>query len=95
MSSSATPRGFTRRRCLPRRSSRASGSGRRCRISYARRMYHEARELKAGLKYGCNMCARAPRWPGCNLKDNKAVTEEDYKFCERMRWRKRQKTNPQ
>ena len=35
------------------------------------------------------------RWPGCNLKDDKAVTEEDYKFCERMRWRKRQKTHPQ
>ena len=35
------------------------------------------------------------RWPGCNLKYNKAVTEEDYKFCERMRERKRQKTNPQ
>ena len=25
------------------------------------------------------------RWPGCNLKDDKAVTEEDYNFCERMR----------
>ena len=35
------------------------------------------------------------RWPGCNLKDDKAVTEEDFKFAERMRWRKRQKTNPQ
>ena len=35
------------------------------------------------------------RWPGCNLKENKAVTEEDYKFCERMRWRKKQKTRPQ
>ena len=35
------------------------------------------------------------RWPGCNLKDDKAVTAEDYKFAERMRARKRQKTNPQ
>ena len=35
------------------------------------------------------------RWPGCNLKGEKAVTQEDYAFCERMRWRKRQKTNPQ
>ena len=34
------------------------------------------------------------RWPGCNLKDDKAVTEEDYKFCERMRERKRQRTKP-
>ena len=34
------------------------------------------------------------RWPGCNLEHNKAVTEEDYKFCERMRERKRQRTTP-
>ena len=39
--------------------------------------------------------AREKRWPGCNLKHDKAVTEEYYNFCERMRWRKRQKTNPQ
>ena len=35
------------------------------------------------------------RWPGCNLKGDKTVTQEDYAFCERMRWRKRQRTNPQ
>ena len=35
------------------------------------------------------------RRPGSNLKDDKAVTEEDYKICERMRGRKRQRTNPQ
>ena len=34
------------------------------------------------------------RWPGCNLEHDKAVTEEDYKFCERMRERKRQRTTP-
>ena len=33
------------------------------------------------------------RWPGCNLKDDKAVTEEDFKFAERMRERKRRKGN--
>ena len=32
------------------------------------------------------------RWPGCNLKDEDAVTEADWKFCQRMRERKRQKT---
>ena len=35
------------------------------------------------------------RWPGSNLEGDKAVTEEDYKCCERMRWRKRQNTSPQ
>ena len=35
------------------------------------------------------------RWPGCNLKGNKAVTEEDYTFFERMHERKQQKTDPQ
>ena len=35
------------------------------------------------------------RWPGSNLEGDKAVTEEDYKFCERMRRRTRQKTSPQ
>ena len=34
-------------------------------------------------------------WPGCNLTDDKAVTEEDYKFYERMHTRKQQKTNHQ
>ena len=34
------------------------------------------------------------RWPGCNLEHDKAVTKEDYKFCERMRERKRQRTKP-
>ena len=34
------------------------------------------------------------RWPGCNLEHDKAVTEEDYNFCERMRERKRQRTTP-
>ena len=35
------------------------------------------------------------RWPGCNLKGDKAVTKEDYELVARMRERKRQKTSPQ